>query len=161
MLESRLPERPVVASCRARPTLEQLTAQADPGRGRWRDFHVPSSLQLAPLLDLLLLPIDGNSLQGRVRLGLQEALVNAVCHGNGRDPSLFLRIRRIECERWWVFQVQDQGQGVPPARRRPCLPSDPCACAGRGLFLIHQCFDDVRWSRRGNRLQLAAWRQRP
>ncbi|QNI64303.1 anti-sigma regulatory factor [Synechococcus sp. A15-44] len=23
------------------------------------------------------------------------------------------------------------------------------------MFLIHQCFDDVRWSRRGNRLQLA------
>jgi serine/threonine-protein kinase RsbW len=26
------------------------------------------------------------------------------------------------------------------------------------LFLIHQCFDDVRWSRRGNRLQLACRR---
>jgi serine/threonine-protein kinase RsbW len=26
------------------------------------------------------------------------------------------------------------------------------------LFLIHQCFDDVRWSRRGNRLQLACSR---
>jgi hypothetical protein len=26
--------------------------------------------------------------------------------------------------------------------------------------LIHHCFDDVRWSRRGNRLQLAVRRQR-
>ena len=29
------------------------------------------------------------------------------------------------------------------------------AVSGRGLFLIHQCFDDVRWSRRGNRVQVA------
>ena len=27
--------------------------------------------------------------------------------------------------------------------------------SGRGLFLIHECFDDVRWSRKGNRLQLS------
>jgi anti-sigma regulatory factor (Ser/Thr protein kinase) len=34
------------------------------------------------------------------------------------------------------------------------------AVSGRGLFLIHHCFDDVRWSQRGNRLQLAARRSR-
>jgi anti-sigma regulatory factor (Ser/Thr protein kinase) len=34
------------------------------------------------------------------------------------------------------------------------------ARSGRGLFLIHHCFDDVRWSGRGNRLQLAVRRRR-
>jgi hypothetical protein len=28
------------------------------------------------------------------------------------------------------------------------------------LFLIHQCFEDVRWSPKGNRVQLAITRRR-
>jgi anti-sigma regulatory factor (Ser/Thr protein kinase) len=40
------------------------------------------------------------------------------------------------------------------------LPEQLDAASGRGLFLIHNCFDDVRWSQRGNRLQLAVSRQR-
>ena len=30
-----------------------------------------------------------------LQLGLQEALVNAVRHGNGNDPAKLVRIRRI------------------------------------------------------------------
>ena len=45
--------------------------------------------------------------------------------------------------------------GVAPEARRTCLPEQLDALSGRGLFLIHQCFDDVRWSSRGNRVQVA------
>jgi anti-sigma regulatory factor (Ser/Thr protein kinase) len=57
-----------------------------------------------------------------------------------------------------VFQVQDEGSGLPPQGRCSDLPDAPDACSGRGLFLIHQCFEDVRWSRRGNRVQVAVRR---
>jgi serine/threonine-protein kinase RsbW/non-specific serine/threonine protein kinase len=64
-----------------------------------------------------------------------------------------------------VFQVQDEGCGVAPEARLACLPERLDASSGRGLFLIHQCFDDVRWSARGNRVQVALRRsgmlQRP
>jgi serine/threonine-protein kinase RsbW/non-specific serine/threonine protein kinase len=40
------------------------------------------------------------------------------------------------------------------------LPDQLDADQGRGLFLMHQCFDDIRWSRRGNRVQLASRRRR-
>lgn len=122
---------------------------------RWSDFITPSTLQLAPLLDLLLEPVRCRQLQSRLQLGLQEALVNAVRHGNGCDPQKSIRIRRIETPRWWIWQVQDEGPGLPPCGRAACLPERADAASGRGLFLIHHCFDDVRWSRRGNRLQLA------
>ncbi len=140
---------------------DQWIARTSRSPRRWREFSTASTLHLAPLLDRLLEPIACLELAARLRLGLQEALVNAVCHGNGLDPSLTLRIRRIECEHWWVFQVQDQGPGLPRTRRGASLPLDPAASAGRGLFLIRHCFDDVRWSQRGNRLQLAVRRQRP
>ena len=127
---------------------------------RWSDFILPSTLQLAPLLEVLIEPVCCRQLQGQVQLGLHEALVNAVRHGNGCDPAKYLRVRRIETPRWLVWQVQDQGPGVEPAARIAALPLQPDAPSGRGLYLIHHCFDDVRWSSRGNRLQLAVSRQR-
>lgn len=129
---------------------------------RWSDFITPSTLQLAPLVELLLEPVPCLRLQAELHLGLQEALVNAVRHGNGGDPGKLLRIRRIETPRWLVWQVQDEGDGVPESSRTrlACLPESPQAEGGRGLFLIRHCFDDVRWSPRGNRLQLAVRRER-
>lgn len=125
---------------------------------RWADYITPSTLQLAPLVELLLEPIGCGLRQAELQLGLQEALVNAVRHGNGCDPGKCLRVRRIVTPRWVVWQVQDEGPGLPAHARQGCLPCHSDAFSGRGLFLIHHCFDDVRWSGRGNRLQLAARR---
>jgi len=125
---------------------------------RWSDFITPSTLQLSPLVELLLEPVACLQLHARLQLGLQEALVNAVRHGNGGDPAKCLRIRRIETPRWLIWQVQDEGPGVPVESRQASLPERLDALGGRGLFLIHHCFDDVRWSGRGNRLQLAVIR---
>ncbi|MGB7563706.1 MAG: ATP-binding protein [Prochlorococcaceae cyanobacterium] len=125
---------------------------------RWADFITPSTLRLAPLVELLLEPITMAEELERLQLGLQEALVNAVRHGNGCDPGKCLRIRRIVSPRWYVWQIQDEGCGVPADARTIGLPERKDAAGGRGFFLIQHCFDDVRWSRRGNRLQVAARR---
>lgn len=127
-------------------------------RFRWADFILPSTLQLSPLLEILIEPVGCVITCQRVELGLHEALVNAVRHGNSEDPAKLLRVRRILTPNWLIWQVQDQGQGAPTSARMACLPDQLDARNGRGLFLIHQCFDDVRWSRRGNRLQLACRR---
>nr|WP_255599587.1 ATP-binding protein [Synechococcus sp. MU1643] len=116
---------------------------------------MPSTLQLAPLLELLTEPVGCGLTIQRIELGLHEALVNAVRHGNAENPAKKLRVRRILTPNWMVWQVQDEGFGLPQQSRTSTLPSNLDAASGRGLFLIHQCFDDVRWSRRGNRLQLA------
>lgn len=127
---------------------------------RWADFITPSTLQLSPLIELLLEPALGHGCADDLHLGLHEALVNAVRHGNGCDPSKCLRVRRIVTTHWLVWQVQDEGPGLPVQARkelkRPAIES----VSGRGLFLIQHCFDDVRWSARGNRLQLAVRRRR-
>lgn len=125
---------------------------------RWADFILPSTLQLTPLLEILLEPVACQETSYRLQLGLQEALVNAVQHGNCGDPGKSLRVRRIFTPNWMIWQIQDEGIGVPLNDRVGCLPAQLEANSGRGMFLIHQCFDDVRWSQRGNRLQLACRR---
>ncbi len=123
-------------------------------RRRWFEFITPSTLALQPLIELLLQPA---SVEHRelLQLGLQEALVNAVRHGNRNDPAKVVRIRRIHSPQWLIWRVQDQGPGLQPEQRLASLPDELDAISGRGLYLMHQCFDDVRWSQRGNRVQLA------
>ncbi len=122
---------------------------------QWKDFLVPSTLQLAELIELLLAPIDCKKSHLRLKLGLQEALVNAVQHGNSGDPKKLLRIRRVLTPYWLVWQIQDEGNGIPHNKRLGKLPLEMESNTGRGLFIIFKCFDDVRWSQKGNRLQLA------
>ena len=124
----------------------------------WADFLFPSTLQLSSFLELLLEPIGSSETTERIHLGLHEALVNAALHGNSGDPTKHLRVRRILTPNWFVWQIQDEGEGIPIQERTSLLPSQLDANNGRGLFLINHCFDDVRWSRKGNRLQLAVRR---
>lgn len=119
---------------------------------------LPSTLQLAPLMELLIEPVGCELTSQRIQLGLHEALVNAVRHGNQDNPDKRLRVRRVLTPNWLIWQVQDEGSGVPAHVRSGTLPEQHDALSGRGIFLIHQCFEDVRWSRRGNRLQLACRR---
>ena len=125
---------------------------------KWVEFVSPSTLHLKPFVKLLLDSVVKEKSLNRIELGLHEALVNAVRHGNGGDPNKNLRVRRIITPNWMVWQIQDEGAGLSIQSRVSCLPSDLEAESGRGLFLIHECFDDVRWSSRGNRLQIACRR---
>ena len=91
----------------------------------------------------------------KIKLGLHEALVNAVVHGNLSNPNKVVRVRRILTPKWFVWQIQDEGIGIFKNKRLSSLPLEIDANSGRGIYLIHKCFDDVRWSSKGNRLQLS------
>ena len=64
-------------------------------------------------------------------------------------------MRRIITPKWCVWQIQDQGSGLELKKRIHKLPQKINSINGRGLYIINECFDDIRWSNKGNRLQLA------
>ena len=76
-------------------------------------------------------------------------------HGNLCNPNKVIRVRRILTPNWFVWQIQDEGLGIVKNKRVSSLPLEIDVNSGRGIYLIHKCFDDVRWSRKGNRLQLS------
>ena len=121
----------------------------------WSNFELNSSLQLNDFVDLLLEPLNTSQSSYRIKLGLHEALVNAVTHGNKLDPNKSIRVRRIITPNWCVWQIQDQGNGLEIKKRFYKLPEKLTSLNGRGLYIINECFDDIRWSNKGNRLQLA------
>ena len=118
-------------------------------------FEFRSSLQLTEFVDQLLEPLQQRRNFYILKLGLHEALVNAVKHGNKLDPHKRIKVKRIITPNWCVWQIQDQGKGVEPKKRMFHLPKKVDSINGRGLYIIHECFDDVRWSPKGNRVQLA------
>ncbi len=121
----------------------------------WAVFIQPSTLQLASFVETLLEPVICKETAQKVELGLHEALVNAVVHGNLSNPNKVVRVRRILTPKWFVWQIQDEGIGIVKNKRLSSLPQEIDANSGRGIYLIHKCFDDVRWSNKGNRLQLS------
>tara|TARA_Y100000994_G_scaffold100578_1_gene82918 strand:+ start:31 stop:474 length:444 start_codon:yes stop_codon:yes gene_type:complete len=121
----------------------------------WSNFELYSSLQLSDFVDLLLEPINSSQYSYRTKLGLHEALINAVTHGNKLDPDKSIRVRRIITPKWCVWQIQDQGNGLEIQKRVYKLPKNLTSFNGRGLYIINECFDDIRWSNKGNRLQVA------
>jgi serine/threonine-protein kinase RsbW len=90
-----------------------------------------------------------------VKLGLEEAISNALKHGNRRDPAKQVRIGyRVTADRV-VAQVADEGAGFDPG----AVP-DPLAVeyrerhCGRGIFLMRAYMTWVVFNARGNEVTL-------
>jgi len=134
-----------------------ITISLRPVGRNWGTISFASTLYLCPILDLLLAEIPVK-LQAELRLGLQEALVNAAKHGNNLDPgkTVVVRFSLIDTQYWWI--ISDQGSGFIPSLESDtdpaeCLPPDE-AESGRGLSILHQIFDQVEWNRKGTELRL-------
>jgi anti-sigma regulatory factor (Ser/Thr protein kinase) len=116
-----------------------------------------STLYLCPILDLLLAEIP-SQWHPEIRLGLQEALVNAAKHGNNLDPSKTVEIQFSvnRYEYWWVISDQGNGFYCPnccDSEPHEDIPQEEGEC-GRGLFILHQIFDKVHWNNNRRELSL-------
>lgn len=128
-----------------------------PAGRNWGTISFASTLYLAPILDLLLEQIP-RQWQPEIRLGLQEALVNAAKHGNNLDPSktVVVQFSVVNDEYWWVISDEGAGFSHNSCNRSENSCTLPCDESenGRGLCLLHQIFDRVQWNRQGTELRL-------
>jgi serine/threonine-protein kinase RsbW len=91
-----------------------------------------------------------------IELALSEALANAVVHGAGSDPS-----KIIECDvacdevHGMVIVVRDPGPGFNPASLAdPCAGENIFSNHGRGIYLINQLMDEVRFDKNGTEIHM-------
>jgi len=89
------------------------------------------------------------------RVGLTEALSNAMLYGNDSDPEKRVRVEvTIKHEEVSVI-VTDQGMGFDPASvPDPTLPGNISKTGGRGIFLMKALMDEVKFNERGNSVTL-------
>ena len=95
-----------------------------------------------------------------IRLALEEALVNAIKHGNQMDRGKEVRISyRLLPDRFEVH-VTDEGvgfdtDGVPD----PTAPENLERPGGRGLMLMRHYMTEVAYSNRGNAVRMCKQRK--
>ncbi len=125
---------------------------------KWGSLSFVSTLYLCPILDRLLSNVP-RRWRAELRLGLQEALVNAVKHGNQLDTQKVICVHYTVTagQYWWIIVDQGKGFDAPCGCPEPnpeiTSPSEVGEC-GRGLYILHQIFDEVRWDRNGRELHL-------
>lgn len=81
-------------------------------------------------------------------LALREATVNAVKHGNRLNEDLSVEVTFDLDEERLVVEIRDRGEGFDfSASADPRLPENLEKTSGRGLFLMKNFVDEVRFSR--------------
>src|SRR5262245_11457845 len=123
-------------------------------------FKMPSELKhLDSVLDylnerMLRLGIV-NPGDSEVLIALDEAIVNAVKHGNKCDPRKAVHIVAEFSVEGVRFTITDEGAGFSvekvPDPTEPCRLLEP---SGRGLLLINHIMDEVCFNNCGNRLEM-------
>ena len=146
-------------------------------RGRNQARHISEPATMNPSSDLVQATIPSDTAEARriqdeieqhlvarrasdqeifsIRLALEEALVNAIKHGNQMDRSKVVQVSyRFGADRFEVL-ITDEGTGFDPND----VP-DPTAAenlerpCGRGLMLMRYYMNEVTFSPRGNSVRL-------
>jgi serine/threonine-protein kinase RsbW len=113
------------------------------------DLAIPSRLEametVQARLDAALrrLGLDDDACH-RIGLAAHEAVVNAIVHGNRRDPGRPVEVQ-LACDgEDLVIRVADRGAGFDPAGvADPLLPENLLRPGGRGLLLMRALMDEV------------------
>ena len=96
------------------------------------------------------------------RVGLTEALANAMLYGNARDPRKRVRVEAKVTGQVITVRVTDEGRGFNPAAvTDPTLPRNRTRAGGRGLFLIKKLMDRVEFNERGNSITMILFNEAP
>jgi len=98
---------------------------------------------------------DPRRLRFNLRVGLAEALANAMLYGNGRDPSKRVKVEVAFHDATITARVTDEGTGFDPlAVPDPTCPANLLKANGRGIFLMRKLLDEVYFNDRGNSVTL-------
>lgn len=98
---------------------------------------------------------DDRRLDFHFRVGLTEALSNAMLYGNAQDPDKRVRVEVCVEDTAIRVRVTDEGSGFDPGDvPDPTAPMNLEKPGGRGIFLMRQLLDEVSYNDRGNEVTL-------
>jgi serine/threonine-protein kinase RsbW len=98
----------------------------------------------------------GETDQFAVKLAVEEALVNAIKHGNQLDPDKRVRVQYSVADDHFRIRITDEGPGFNPEDLPDPTADDflerPC---GRGVLLIRSFMTTVDFHGRGNEVEMS------
>jgi serine/threonine-protein kinase RsbW len=92
----------------------------------------------------------------RIMLTLSEAATNAIVHGNKENPNKKVTIRCKLVDKKLVISVKDEGAGFDPSNiPDPLKEENLLNVGGRGVYLIKEYADELRFEENGTKLIMA------
>ena len=131
-------------------------------------LEIPSDLRLIDTAVTYLVErcrhfqFEGSRLTLNFRVGVAEALANAMIYGNRRDPDKRVCVEVDLSPGRVSVLVKDEGAGFDPASvPDPTLPENIESPGGRGIFLLRELMDEVDFNECGNCVRLVLHRNGP
>ena len=98
--------------------------------------------------------------QFAIKLSIEEAIINAIKHGNRLDRSKQVQIEWRVTPQSAEFIVEDQGAGFKRvAVPNPTDENNLEKLTGRGILLMEAYMSEVEWSQGGRRVRLVKHNQ--
>lgn len=134
------------------------------GCASWQEIGIHTLQEVQGLINCLLdeiLPLGFTDKERfGIRLSLEEAIVNAVKHGNRNDPAKTVRVRFQVTTQQFIIEIQDEGRGFDPESvPDPLNPENLERPGGRGVFLMRHYMSWVQYNETGNCVTLCKVRK--
>lgn len=93
--------------------------------------------------------------QCNILISLTEAVTNAIIHGNRKDECKVVQVRHRRQKNCLAVRVSDEGKGFDYKQLPdPTSPENILVEGGRGVFLMHQLADDIRYFNNGSTVEM-------
>lgn len=90
-----------------------------------------------------------------VKLALDEAVTNAIKHGNKLDPTKRVEVVATVSAQGARIEISDEGAGFDRSKvPDPTSDENLDKCSGRGLLLIEAYMSSVSWSEDGRTIRM-------
>jgi len=94
-------------------------------------------------------------IQFDVRLATEEAIRNAIIHGNHSNKKLPVAVSYTVNKDKIEIEVEDRGEGfdvknIPDPRTKDYIMKE----GGRGIFLMQELMDKVEYNKKGNKVKI-------
>jgi serine/threonine-protein kinase RsbW len=92
---------------------------------------------------------------GNMLIAVTEAVNNAIHHGNKDDLEKFVRIGFESEDNKLIFSITDEGEGFDHSNLPdPTDPANIDKVSGRGVFLMTNLSDSIKFEQEGRRVLL-------
>ena len=127
----------------------------NPSHFNWQHLSLSTLAEMAHLLRAIIGELRAHGFTEAetfgIRLSLEEAIVNAVKHGNRQDSAKCVHIRFQASACQFMIEIRDEGKGFDPeAVPDPLAPGNLERPGGRGVFLMRHYMSWVQFNEAGN-----------
>lgn len=96
-----------------------------------------------------------DNIYGNILISVTEAVNNAIVHGNKEDKAKKVELYLKQSKKSISFVIKDEGPGFDESKiPDPTSPKNLDNLKGRGVFLIKNLTDNVKFRKKGSEVEL-------